>query len=141
MLPPPENDFQAHADMLAAYQQIQTANVIPTAPGAFNVPGTVVYGMPTPFPVTVSQGKVYAAVILPVTEHQFPREMGGGFVPGLSCTVSINKNLLPAAVNFQTGQIMVVNPVWSGQRLCQIHSFVDCFTSWLIALMDISESA
>ena len=136
----PENDFQAHADVLSDYQQLTVDNVTPTSSGQYNAPGTVVYGSFTT-PPQIEQGQVYSAIILPVLQHQLPREFGGGFVPSLLCTVSVNKNLLPAGVSFHTGHFMYVNPSWSGQRLCQIHSYADCYTSWLITLVEVSENA
>ena len=141
LLPLPENDFQAHADVLSDYQGLMVSNVTATAPGATNVPGTVIYGAFTPNAPDPSQGAVYNAIILPVQQHQLPRAQGGGLVPHLLCTVSILKSDLPVGLVFGTGQLMYANPPWSYQRLCQIFTIEDCYTSWLIALMDVSENA
>jgi hypothetical protein len=139
-LPQSENDFQAHADCLRDYQSIMVDNVAPTAPGAYNAPGTVVYGAFTPGAPAVNQGKVYNAIILPIQEHQLPRQSGGGLVPTLLCTCSVLKSDLPVATVFKTGQYIYVNPVWSYQRFCQIFSIEDCFTSWKLTVFDVSQN-
>jgi hypothetical protein len=124
------NIYEAHAQGLAEYQAEQVAGVAPSAPGANQTPGTIIYA-----------GNPYPATAGPFVEHQYPREHGGGFTRSLMGWVSINKSDLPAGTMFKTGQYMQVNAPFTAQRNCQVEAIDDCFTSWLVTLMDLSQNA
>ncbi len=131
------NDYEAHAQALKDYEAICGTDV-PAGVGANSTPCTVVIGSFST-PPSPAQGKEYPAVILPVEEHQMLRADGGGVTPLLLSVVVIVKADLPAGVVFKTGQFMYINPPFSSQRACKVHTVADDFTSWTVTLEHISE--
>lgn len=127
------NPFQAHAENMAAYEEVLAEPVPGVTSPAPSIEGEVF----------TANGAV-ASDVYPATVGHFILEqvlVPGGFSPRLMGQAIVRKAVLPAGAFFKTGRKFTVCQVGGSVRRCQVESIEDTFTEWRLNLWDQSQGA
>ena len=121
---PAQNPFDVHSQLMAQYQEM-------LAPQVNGMDGNYV----------IYAGNQYPAVVSHFQVQQMLAPNGGGFTPMLMGQAIIQKNILPAGINFRSGQFITAAQVGGSVRQCQIESVDDEFGEYRLNLWDKSQKA